>query len=54
MYTIKLLLDTTAYLVDGSEDHPGDHSNGTFLAAAFHDALIFGLVIRGLLAFTAA
>ena len=39
------------YLEDGSEDHPGDRNDGTFLAAAFHDAFIFGLVVRRLVGF---
>ena len=38
-------------MVDRREDHPGDRNDGTFLTTTFHDALIFGFVIRRFVGF---
>ena len=39
------------FRVNSREDYLGDSNDGTFLTAAFHDAFIFGLVVRRFVGF---
>ena len=39
------------HMADRCEDHPGGRNDGTFLTTAFHDAFIWGFVIRRFVGF---
>ncbi len=36
------------HLIGGRKEHPGNRNGGAFLTTTFHDALIFGFVVRRL------